>query len=174
VTIAAVLIIFLVGYSLLRTSIRRYKLSRLDWDQLLAKVEPVSIDEISIVALDYLQPKKGQLALRLNEIWLMIRQTDGPDRMYANAAVLLALAGYAERWNFEESIVVAARMRQDAITLRRATLKLSISVWTGANDLMAPFYFQEAASAYYLMRQRLLALYETSHVGRYPSLAARI
>jgi hypothetical protein len=35
-----------------------------------------------------------------------------------------------------------------------------------------PFNVHEAASAYYLMRQRLLALYETSHAGLYPALAA--
>jgi hypothetical protein len=37
-----------------------------------------------------------------------------------------------------------------------------------------PFHVQEAASAYYLMRRRLLALYETSHVGRYSRLAAAL
>jgi len=35
-----------------------------------------------------------------------------------------------------------------------------------------PLEAQEASSAYYLMRQRLLSLYETSHVCRYPVLAA--
>lgn len=35
---------------------------------------------------------------------------------------------------------------------------------------MGAFNVQEAASAYWLMRERLLALYQTSHAGRYPRL----
>jgi hypothetical protein len=37
-----------------------------------------------------------------------------------------------------------------------------------------PFHLHEAASAYFLMRQRLLALYETSHMGLHPRLAAAL
>jgi hypothetical protein len=37
-----------------------------------------------------------------------------------------------------------------------------------------PLHAQEASSAYYLMRQRLLSLYETSHECRYPALAASL
>ena len=70
-------------------------------------------------------------------------------------------------------------------TLLHAHLKqrrLSSLSW---NDLLAKLgtvptdgitavalHVQEAASAYYLMRARLLALYETSHAGRYPALSA--
>jgi hypothetical protein len=36
---------------------------------------------------------------------------------------------------------------------------------------LIPFHLHEAASSYYLMRQRLLALYQTSHAGLYPRLA---
>lgn len=173
-TTAAVLIIILIGFALVRTNMRRHRLSRLNWDELLAKLEPVSIDDISILALDYLQPKKGQIALRLDEFWTMIGQTEGLGRMYANAEILIALALYAERWNFEESVIVSERMRQDATALRRATLRLSVGVLKGSNDAMTPFYAQEAASSYYLMRQRLLVLYETSHIGRYSRLAATV
>jgi hypothetical protein len=37
-----------------------------------------------------------------------------------------------------------------------------------------PFYIHEASAAYYLMRQRLLALYETSHAGLLPRLSAAL
>jgi hypothetical protein len=40
--------------------------------------------------------------------------------------------------------------------------------------LRTPFQIQEAAAAYYLMRQRLLTLYSATHSGRYPALAAVI
>jgi hypothetical protein len=106
-----------------------------------------------------------------NELWEMIGKADGLRRMYANAEVLIALASYAHRWNPAESVVVGERMRRDGITLRRATFALSVGLTLGYDKLRVPFSVQEAASAYYLMRTRLLALYETSHAGRRPYLA---
>ena len=44
----------------------------------------------------------------------------------------------------------------------------------GSDHMLGPFHLQEATSAYYLMRERLLALYETSHAGRYERLAAAL
>jgi hypothetical protein len=86
----------------------------------------------------------------------------------------MALASYAERWNYEEAVIVAERMRSDASVLRRALRRLSMSLVLRKAGVLAPFRVQEAASAYYLMRRRLLALYETSHVGRYPTLLAAV
>jgi len=166
--------ILFMGFALMRTRIKASRLSRLSWDDLLARVEPVSIDGISTVALDYLQPSKGQLQIGTAELWTLIGEDEGLRRMYANAEILIALAGYAQRWNPEESVIVTERMRRDGITLRRATLRLSMGFMGRRADVFGPFNVQEAASAYYLMRQRLMALYETSHVGRYPRLAAAL
>ena len=38
-------------------------------------------------------------------------------------------------------------------------------------QVSVPFDMQEAASVYYLMRERLLALYGASHIGRHQHLA---
>ena len=163
--------ILVAVFAFTRTYVRAFRLSRLSWDDLLARVEPVSVSGISTVALDYLQPSKGQLQIGTTELWTMIGQEEGVRKMYANAEILIALAGYAQRWNPEESVIVTERMRRDGITLRRATLRLSMGPIDRRIDTLGPFNVQEAASAYYLMRQRLLALYETSHVGRYARLA---
>ena len=168
------LAIGLCGFAFMRTRAKASRLARLSWDDLLAELEPVSIAGISTVALDYLKPSKGQLQIETAELWTLIGGEDGLRRMYANAQILIALAGYAARWNATESVVVAERMRRDGVTLRRATLRLSMGLLDGRGDVLGPFNVQEAASAYYLMRERLLALYETSHVGRYPSLAAAL
>ncbi len=163
-----------LGFALARTSADRTKLSRLSWEDLVGRLQPVSVDGILTVALDYLQPGKDQIRIETSEMWEMIGGAEGVRRMHANADILIALAGYAQRWNPTESVIVAERMRRDGLTLRRAALKLSSNVMTSQGAIHGPFNVQEAASSYYLMRQRLLALYETSHAGRYPQLAAII
>ncbi len=161
-----------VGFALLRTRKKASELSRLSWEDLLARLQPVSTEGISLVALDYLKPTEGQLRIATVELWRLVGQDEGLRCMYANAQILIALAGYAQRWNPDESIIVAERMRRDGITLRRAALRLSVGVLSGRGNVLGPFNIQEAATAYYLMRERLLALYRTSHVGRYPELVA--
>lgn len=168
------LIILMVGFAFVRTRLKWSRLSRLSWDALIAKLEPVAVNGIATIALDYLQPTKGQIDIEPNEMWSLIGGADGLRRMYANADILIALASYAQRWNLNESVIVYERMRRDAMALRRATIKLAIGLMMGTNAGRGPFRVQEAASAYYLMRQRLLALYESSHAGRYPTLAAAL
>jgi len=91
------------------------------------------------------------------------------------------LAAYTQRWNFEESVIVAERMRRDALKLHRAARHIQlhlkprlVRIFPGRYRFHVPFEVHEAASAYYLMRQRLLALYETSHAGLYPLLEASL
>ena len=62
-------------------------------------------------------------------------------------------------------------MRREALTLRKAVGKIQRGVILGYGRSTGPFSVQEATGAYYLMRQRLLALYETSHVGRHARLS---
>ena len=65
-------------------------------------------------------------------------------------------------------------MRREALLLRRAVSKIHVGLIWGYGRAMGPFCVQEAASAYYLMRLRLLALYETSHVGRHGRLSIAV
>ena len=156
----------------LRSRVKKKRLSKLDWNQLLARVEPVCADGIAVVALDYLHPVMGQLQVGPGDLLRMVGGDEGIKRMYDNAQIMIALAGYAQRWNPLESAVVAERMRRDGLVLRRATLRLALGALDRRGHLLAPFDIHEAVAAYYLMRQRLLALYETSHAARYPSLLA--
>ena len=90
---------------------------------------------------------------------------------------MLDLAAYAQQWNFEEAMIVTERMRHDAALLRRAVRRVELGLVHGLLRhlrITVPFHAQEASSAYYLMRQRLLSLYETSHECRYPALAASL
>ncbi len=159
---------------LLHAHLRQRRFSSLSWNDLLARLGPVPTDGITTVALDYLQPSKGQLVIQTDDLWTLVGGANGIAQMRENAATLLALAGYAQQWNFHESVIVAERMRHDALTLRKATFKIALGLFLNYGRARGPLYVQEAASAYYLMRTRLLALYETSHAGRYPALSAAL
>ena len=150
------------------------QLSRLSWEDLIAKLQPVETAGITAVAIEYLYPVKSQLGMEPNDVWDRIGGTDGVARMRANADVLIALAAFAQRWNFHEGMIVTERMRHDGLAMRRATRHITVSLVLGFGKVRGPFYVHEAVSSYYLMRQRLLALYETSHQGRYPQLQAAL
>ena len=153
---------------------------RLDdrWEKLLEAVQPIDLHGIHCVAREYLEPQRGQTAMEPEIIWQMVGGELGLRRMRANADLLLSIAAHATQWNEEESLIVAERMRRDALRLRRAVRQIQIGMFsqiaTGHHWVSVPFQLQEAASAYYLMRQRLLALYETSHMALMPQLAQAI
>jgi hypothetical protein len=105
----------------------------------------------------------------------MLGGREGLRRMRDNARLMLLLAAHAQRWNFDEGVIVTERMRRDALRLRQAVRRIELTLTFHAvlrhHATLIPFHLHEAASAYYLMRQRLLALYQTSHAGLYPVLA---
>jgi hypothetical protein len=154
------------------------KLSKRSWNELVEGLQFVDSRGLSLVARDYLDPRKGQIDLQPEEIWTLLGGEEGLRTMLVNADRLIALAAFAQQWNLDESVIVAERMRRDGLRLRRAVRRIRLGmmsqVFTGRHWVEVPFQLQEAASAYYLMRQRLLALYETSHIGLYPQLAKAV
>jgi hypothetical protein len=154
------------------------KMALLDWNDLVSGLYRLDMVELSAVAMDYLAPRRGQIDLEPKEIWEFLGGYEGLKRMRENAEIMLALAAYAQRWNFEEAVIVTERMRLDAASLRRAIRRVELGMIPVSLlrhfRLTLPLHAQEASSAYYLMRQRLLALYETSHISRYPTLAAAL
>jgi hypothetical protein len=157
---------------------RARQLTNASWEELVATIQPVASESITTVALDYLAPSKHQIEIEPHEIWELIGGLEGLQRMKKNATVLIALAVFAERWNFGEGVIVAERMRRDGLALRRAVRSIEWGLWIQylfrTHSLRLPFHLHEAAASYYLMRQRLLALYEASHAGRYHRLAAAL
>ena len=164
-------IVVVSAVALLRSQAVASKRSRYSWEDLLRKLAPVHGEGITQVAREYLNPSKGQIGTEPPELWERIGGAEGLAHMAANAEVLIALAAYAQRWNGVESRIVAERMRRDGLALRRATRGIQAAMYLGVGRARAAFYIHEAASAYFLMRERLLALYETSHAARLPQLA---
>jgi len=154
------------------------KRAKRDWHDLVAGLQRVDFAGVSTVAIDYLSPHRGQIDLEPDKIWEFLGGYEGLRRMRENAEIMLALAAYAQQWNFEEAVIVTERMRHDAAQLRRAVRRVELGMIPARLlprfRFTLPLYAQEASSAYYLMRQRLLSLYETSHVCRYPALATSL
>ena len=154
------------------------KQRRRGWHNLVADLYRLDMVELSAIAVDYLTPRRSQLDMEPKEIWDFLGGYRGLRKMRENAEIMLELAAYAQRWNFQEAVIVTERMRLDAATLRRAVRRVELGVIPSRLlrrfQLTLPLHAQEASSAYYLMRQRLLSLYETSHAGLYPKLAAAL
>jgi hypothetical protein len=142
------------------------------WEDLVAGMEHMHARGLELVALDNLQPQANQLRLEPEHLWGLIGGMEGLRRMRKNADLLIALAAYVQRWNFEEGVIVTERMRHDAMQLKRAIFRIRFEMMLRRTQLRTPFYIQQAAASYYLMTKRLLALYETSHAGLLPKLAA--
>ena len=105
----------------------------------------------------------------------------GLNAMYENSKVILALAGYATRWNFEEGYIVTEKIRRDAVRLQRTIMLIQLEIVLKDGIFYkifrlrkAAFRLEEAASLYQRMTLHLLALYESSHVGLYPQLLAAL
>lgn len=152
-----------------------YRSHRRSWNDLIAALKPIEFAHVSSVARDFLEPKEGQISLEPPDMWLMLGGRAGLRRMRENAEIMLQLAAHAQQWNFEEGVIVTERMRRDALRLRTSVRRVEMALVLHSvmhrSTTLIPFHLHEAASAYYLMRQRLLALYQTSHAGLYPRLA---
>lgn len=164
-------IVCVLGISLLLSHVRAHRVTNCTWNDLVGKLQPVPSEGMTRVALDHLVPTKNQLELEPADMWDMVGGLEGLQRMSDNAAVLIALAAHAEQWNYDEGVIVAERMRRDGLAVHRAVRSIQVAMFFHIGQVRIPFQLHEAAGSYYLMKQRLLALYETSHAGLYPRLA---
>lgn len=159
----------------LKSQLTALRVDRHSWQDLVSQIRRIEFERVSSVARDYLDPREGQISLEPTEMWLMLGGREGLRRMRENARLMLLLAAHTQRWNFDEGVIVTERMRRDALHLRRAVRRIELALAfhriLHRSSTFIPFHLHEAASAYYLMRQRLLALYQTSHAGLYPQLA---
>lgn len=162
-----------VGYQLSFTT-RRRKIESRTWDEVFAQLEPVNYEALRLIANCYLQPDKDQLRIEPDQMWEMVGGLEGIGRLKANAAVMLDLAVFAERWNGDQGPVVSEMIRRDAVRLNRAVTRIELTLLFRLGFLRAPFDLQEASASYFLLRNRLLGLYYNSHIGLLPRLEAAL
>ena len=160
----------LLVVGLLYVSGRAVRQSRVEWHELTAKLRPIHSRGVAAIADAYLHPRKNQIEQEPEQIYAMLGGAEGLHAMYENTKVMLELAGYATRWNAVEAAVVTEMIRRDARRLQKAVHGIQLEMLCRRAVVRAPFRMQEAAAAYHLMSSRLLALYETSHIGLYPRL----
>jgi hypothetical protein len=158
-----------------KSQLSAIRVDKRSWQDLVSQLKKIEFERVTSVARDYLEPREGQISLEPTDMWLMLGGREGLRRMRENARLMLLLAAHAQRWNFDEGVIVTERMRRDALRLRQAIRHIEFTLTFHAvlrrSATLIPFHLHEAASSYYLMRQRLLALYRTSHAGLYPVLA---
>lgn len=147
------------------------RLRTTEWEELVTAIQPIHSRGLEIVALDHLQPHGDQLRLEPEEMWSLIGGLQGLKSMQRNADLMIALAAYVQRWDYDQSIIVSERIRHDSILLKRALLRIRWNLYGRRSQLRVPFYIHQAASAYYLMTKRLLTLYETNQYMLYPKLS---
>lgn len=151
--------------------VRARKLRSTDWDSLVSSIQPIHFRGLEIVALDHLQPHGHQLQLEPDDMWQLVGGVEGLKRMQHNADLIIALAAHVRVWNFDEAIIVSERIRHDSILLKRALFRIRLQMMFSQRHLGVSFYLHQAASSYYLMTKRVLALYQTSQFVLYPRLA---
>lgn len=159
----------------IRAQLSAIRVDRRSWQDLVSQLKKIEFERVTSVARDYLEPREGQITLEPTDMWLMLGGREGLRRMRENAKLMILLAAHAQQWNFDEGVIVTERMRRDAVRLQSAIRHIEVALTfhlvLRRSVTLIPFYLHEAASSYYLMRQRLLALYQTSHAGLYPQLA---
>jgi hypothetical protein len=166
-----------IAWWTLRIHARREETS---WDELLGRLVPVSRAGVQEVAAAFLNPTVQELDprrverhLEPRDIWDLIGGIEGLKTMRRNADVLIDLASYVHRWN-PEAAIVAEQLRLDAGEIKNALSRIERARRRGR--LAASFSIQasRAAAAYYLMTQRVCALYAISQEGLLPQLKAAV
>ena len=170
VVIASGLIVAVV-----RAQLHKVKLSDESWKSLVGKLQKIDNDGVNAVAHDFLNPREGMFVLQPVQIWNAIGGHAGLAKMRDNTEIMIALAAFVREIDFDSSVIVGERMRRDAVLLRQCVRRLQLAqarhVMFGKVNARAVFDIQQAAASYYLMRERLLALYKISLDGMYPTLA---
>ena len=173
--LAVVGLLILLGIFLMRAAAHSREAGRhvslRSWNELVAELQPVKTDGITTLALDHLDPEEPLKKRDPDEIWHLVGGVAGLTRMKENSNIFIALASYAQRSSPEHGTMIAARMRRDDLALRRAVLGLAVGKTFGYGKARVSLYVHEAASAYYLMRKRLLALYRATEPALCPVLA---
>jgi hypothetical protein len=123
-----------------------YQLRSSSWEELVSQLQPVSSVDLERLALDNLSPQPDQLQIEPGEMWEMVGGIDGMIRMRENSRILIALAAHVQQWNYAQAVIVAERMRRDAIQIRRALLKAEIEMLLCRRWIRMPFYIHDLAS----------------------------
>lgn len=143
---------------------RRAQMSRRSWEQLMARLIAVDREGIARVALDAIEPsgerRTDELAreLKPEQIWHLLGGLDGIEILEKNSHVLVEMAMHLQRW-YPEAAAAAEELRLQAKELEWHVDRLRMAADKGHLEFHFATYAQNATIDYYLMTQRLVALY---------------
>src|SRR5579875_1550920 len=80
-----------------RAQRKTIKLTDRTWNDLVDSIEFIDFRGVSLVARDYLEPRRGQIDLEPEEIWSLLGGESGLRAMKANADRLIALAAFTQQ-----------------------------------------------------------------------------
>ncbi|GAA3751781.1 hypothetical protein [Terriglobus aquaticus] len=153
--------------------VRRRKLLQRDWKDVVASIEPVNLGGIKAIAEMYLSPTKDQLRIEPPVMWELLGGIAGVRKLSKNADAILELCVLAEQWDHNGKLI-SELIRADIVDLKRALARIELATLHGYADARGHFALMQIASAYNLMRLRLLGQYEKSHVARLQTLHGRL
>lgn len=157
-----VALVCLLSIGLTSAHLRAHHLTACTWNELIARMQPIEFAGVRAVAMPHLDSGANRNARGPEEMWELLGGRKGLQRMNENARVMIALAAYAERQSNHEGMIIADRMRRDGLVLQRAVRSMYISGQFRAGILQSELQLRQVAESYYLMKQRLPALYEMS------------
>lgn len=153
--------------------VRRRKLLKRDWKDVVASIEPVNLGGITAIADMYLSPTKDQLRIEPPVMWQMLGGIQGVRKLSKNADAMLELCVIAEQWDRNGNLI-SELIRTDIVDLKQALKKIELSTLHGYADVKGHLALMQVAASYNLMRLRLLGQYEKSHVARLQTLQSRL
>jgi hypothetical protein len=145
------------------------------WEELMNRIVPVDRRAIETVALHTVDPAGQPVSdeerreLGRQDIWNLLGGMEGIRRIESNSAVLIEIAAYLERWH-PEATDAAEELRLEAKKLEWHVGRLRAAEKNHCLDAHFHFYGRSAAVSYYLMSNRLLALYRQSHSSLFGDL----
>ena len=164
-----ILVFLFLALGSYRAQRRASHFSLLSWRELVGDLKKVHMEGITTLAMVHLDPSTPREKRSYEEILALVGGIEGLPALRHNADIFLILAARAEKHDLSEMSTITNQMRHDVLALRRAIISFSLSQLSGYHKARAVLYLQEAASAYYLMRQRLVSLYG-SDVETHPIL----
>ncbi len=156
---------------LIKSELRNYRLSHMSELQLIAELQAVGMEGVTLVALEYPDVCSGSNGC---DPWFLVGGWRGLRHMYANSSLLIALAAQAQAWDYHSAALTFERLNDSLLELRRAVvLSLCGRVLVGGTQLGVS-HLHEAAKSYYEMTERLLNLYQHSPSRLYTRLDSAI
>ncbi len=155
----------LIVASLVLSRVRSQRISGRTWDELIERMQPVASEGIRILALDRAARDGADANRASREMLDLVGGTEGLRQMSNNAAVLIALAAYAESSNEYHRNILTDRMRADGVVVRRAVRSIQVARLLHVGTDRIPDHVRDAAASYHSMRQRLPALFALNQAG---------